>query len=85
MRQNRSAGEFLQPSEITRVIEMAMGQEDGLDIRPVQADLLQDFLQSRYFAYQSGVDQHRFMPGGIKKEMKRPGQAAKGIDPKGGF
>ena len=85
MGKDGNASEFLQPGEMACVIEMAVGQEDGLDVRPVQADLLQYFLQSRHFAYQSGVDQHRFMPGGIKKEMKRSGQAADGINSKKGF
>lgn len=85
MGEDGSASEFLQPGEITRVIEMTMGQEDGLDIRPVQADFVQDSSQSRDFAHQTGVDQHGFVTGVVVKEMKRSGQAADGINPKRSF
>ena len=70
MSEEGSAGQFLQPGEIARVIEVAVSQEDGFDIRPVQADLTPDFLQSRDFACQACVDQHRFIPGCVIKEME---------------
>lgn len=70
MGENRSAGEFLETGEIAGVIEMAMGEEDGLDVRPVQAELAQDSRQSRHFAHKSRVDQDRFMLGGVVKEVE---------------
>ncbi len=81
MRQDWSAGQFLQPREITGVIEMAVSEEDRLDVEPGQTDAVQDLLETGQFADQPRVNQHRLPSRAIIKEMKRPGVATDGINP----
>ena len=79
MREDRRARKLLEPGEIAGVIEVAVGEENRLDILPAQADLAQHVLQPGDFADESGIEQHGLAPGAVVEEMERAVIAADGI------
>lgn len=63
---------------------MAVEQENGFEVISIQTEPMQESCQSGHFAHQFGIDQHRFLPGGVVKEMEGTRQSTEGINPKGG-
>jgi hypothetical protein len=76
MGEDGRAGEFLEPREIAGVIEVAVSEENGLDVGPAEAEPAHDFLQPRNLAHQPGIEQHRLAPGAVMEEMERAVPAA---------
>ena len=70
MSQYPCAGKFLQPGEVTSVIEMAVRQKNGFDGGPFQPALAQYFPDLWNFSCESCVVQDPLLPGGVVKEMK---------------
>jgi len=76
--------QLLQPSQIARVIEMTVRQQDRLDVRPTEPDIIQRQLQARQLPYQPGVDQDSLALRLVVEQMKRPAEAVHRMNPKSG-
>jgi hypothetical protein len=81
MRVDWRARQLLDSSKISRVVEMAMGKEDGADVPPSQANLRQDGAEPAHLAHKPRVDQHRFFPLQVVQQMKEAMPASYGINP----
>ena len=55
---------FLQPSQIARVIQMPMGQENGFDGLGREAQFADESADQKRFADHAGVNQHACVPVG---------------------
>src|SRR5262245_36328050 len=81
MRQDGSTGELLQPGEMSGVIEMAMGEQDGPDVTPLEAESFTNPRQLAHLAYQPGIDDDCFAVRFIIQKMEVAKEPANRIDP----